>query len=212
VTELTAIDILVNPDVETIERAKVVNRRLRRSVPSGYALDSRHQPHITMLQRYVRSDELSHVFAAVEETLAATEIARLRYRVEEIRHVDWNVPGQGYAVFVVTPSPEVLALQATMLAAVHEFTESGGSSAAFFVDNEDSDINATTLAWVENFVPDQVGLRYQPHISLGFAKIEDLAIIEAEPFDGFEVTPASFAVYQLGNNGNARKLLRRWNS
>jgi len=211
-TELTAIDILVNPDDATIKRAKEVNERLRKSVPAGYALDASHQPHITTLQRYVRTADLDHVFAAVEHTLSATDVATLDYQVEGIHHVDWNTPGQGYAVFLVTPSSEVLAFQAALLSVVETYTESGGTAAAFFTDDADPDINETTLAWVDHFVPDQIGQKYQPHISLGFGKIEDLAIIEAERFDAFAVNPVSFAVYQLGNNGNARKLLHQWNA
>ena len=34
--------------------------------------------------------------------------------------------------------------------------------------------------------------------------------IEAEPFDAFSVHPAAVAVYHLGNNGTARKLLKAW--
>ena len=34
--------------------------------------------------------------------------------------------------------------------------------------------------------------------------------IEAEPFDAFAVHPAHVAVYHLGNNGTARKLLKAW--
>jgi hypothetical protein len=108
VTELTAIDILVNPDAATIERAKVVNARLRQSVPSGYALDASHQPHITTLQRYVRTADLDKVFAAVESTITATDISSLGYEALQIRHADWNVPGQGYAVYVVSPAPRSL--------------------------------------------------------------------------------------------------------
>jgi len=209
-TELTAVDILVNPDSTTIERAKKVNERLRKSVPTGYALDATHQPHITTLQRYIRSADLDKVFAAVGRTLAATDISSLGYRVEGIHHVAWSTPGQGYAVFLVTPSPEVLTFQAALLTAVDLYAGSGGTAAAFFTDAADPDINDTTRAWVDHFVPDQIGPKYQPHISLGFATDDDLAVIEAEPFDAFDVHPASVAVYQLGDNGNARKLLQEW--
>jgi hypothetical protein len=44
----------------------------------------------------------------------------------------------------------------------------------------------------------------------GPAKFDDLKIIEAEPFDAFTVYPAGVAVYDLGNNGTARKLLKSW--
>jgi len=208
--DLTAIDILVNPDDHTIGRAKQVNARLRKSVPAGYALDASHQPHITTLQRYVRTADLDQVFAEVEKTIAATDIGALAYQAVQIRHTDWGVPGQGYAVFVVQPSPEVLDFQAALLASVTPFTRSGGTATAFVTDATDPDINETTLRWVEGFVPGQIGPHYIPHISLGFATLDDLKIIEAEPFDAFSIHPVSIAVYHLGNNGNARKELRSW--
>ncbi len=34
-SELTAIDILINPDEATIEHARKVNARMRQSVPTG---------------------------------------------------------------------------------------------------------------------------------------------------------------------------------
>jgi hypothetical protein len=40
--------------------------------------------------------------------------------------------------------------------------------------------------------------------------MELILTIEAEPFDAFAVHPAGVAVYQLGNNGTARKLLKAW--
>jgi hypothetical protein len=141
-SDLTAIDILVNPDDATIEKAGAVNARLRQSVPSGYALDATHQPHITTLQRYVHTAD--RVFETVERTIAGV------------------------------------------------------------------DINQTTLKWVEQYVPDQIGSSYIPHISLGFATVDDLKVIEAEPFTAFAVHPASVAVYHLGNNGNARTELKSW--
>jgi hypothetical protein len=57
----------------------------------------------------------------------------------------------------------------------------------------------------------QIGAgKYLPHLTVGAAKFDDLKIIEAEPFDAFSVHPAGVAVYHLGNNGTARKLLKAW--
>jgi hypothetical protein len=209
-TDLTAIDILVNPDDETIAKAKVVNQRLRKSVPSGYALDASHQPHITTLHRYVKTAELDRVFDSVERTIADTDVSSFGYQAEAIGHTAWEVPGQGYCVFLVKPAPRVLEFQALLLANVTPFVGSGGTPDAFVTDEDDPDINETTLKWVEQFVPDQIGPKYIPHISLGFATLDDLKVIEAEPFDPFPIHPASIAVYQLGNNGNARKELHSW--
>ena len=67
-SDLTAIDILVNPDEATLEHARKVNARMRQSVPDGFALDATHQPHITTLQRYVHTADLDQVYDAVEQT------------------------------------------------------------------------------------------------------------------------------------------------
>jgi hypothetical protein len=50
-SELTAIDILIDPDEAAMKRARDVNARLLESVPlpNGWALDDTHQPHVTTL-------------------------------------------------------------------------------------------------------------------------------------------------------------------
>jgi hypothetical protein len=207
-SDVTAIDILINPDENTIEQARVVNARLRQSVPTGFALDATHQPHITTLQRYVRTADLEKVYDAIQKTIAQTDMSQLAFRAVAIKHANWGIPGQGYAVYFVKPSPEVLAFQAKLIAAVSPFVESGGTAAAFVTDANDLEINQTTLNWVEHYVPKSSGSNYIAHISLGFATLDDLKVIEAEPFDEFNVHPANVAVYHLGNNGNARKELK----
>lgn len=204
---LTAIDILVNPDDTTIEHARGWNARMRASVSDGFALDATHQPHITTLQRYVRTADLDHVYTAVEQTLASTDTGSLSYRAVAVKHGDWGVPGQGLAVLIVQPSPEVLDFQAALLTAVKPFVESGGTAAAF-VRDPGEEISQSTLDWVESYVPAQIGAgNYIAHITIGFATLEDLKTIEAESFDAFTIHPASISVYHLGNSGAARSLL-----
>jgi hypothetical protein len=108
----------------------------------------------------------------------------------------------------VKPGPGVLDYQARLLSGVTPIAESGGTAAAFVTDA--NGINDTTLQWVEQFVPGQIGAKYVPHLSLGFATLDDLKIIEAGPFAPFPIHPASIAVYHLGNNGNARTELKSW--
>jgi hypothetical protein len=209
-SELTAIDVLINPDEATLQHASTWNARMRESVTDGFPLDASHQPHITTLQRYVRTTELDNVYDAVQKTLAATDTGALSYQAVAIKHADWGVPGQGLAVIFIQPSPQVLDFQAALLAAVMPFTESGGTAAAFVTDPGE-DISQSTLDWVEGYVPGQIGPdKYTAHITVGFATLDDLTAIEAEPFDAFNVHPAAVAIYQLGNSGAARKLLKTW--
>lgn len=206
---LTAIDVLVNPDERTLDHARAWNARMRESVPDGFALDASHQPHITTLQRYVRTAEVDQVYDAIQTTLAGIDARGLSYQAVAIKHVEWGVPGQGLAVILVQPGPQVLDFQASLLAAIAPFTESRGSADAY-VTEPGEQITQSTFDWVEGYVPGQIGERYTPHVTVGFATLDDLETIEGEPFDAFDIQPANIAVYQLGNNGTARKLLKGW--
>ncbi len=211
-TDLTAIDILIDPDEAAIARAREVNERMLKSVPlpTGWALDETHQPHITTLQRYVRTADLDQVYAAVEQVLNATDVASLGYKAVKIQHEDWGFPGMAPTALLVQVSAEVLAFQAQLVDAVAPFTESGGTAAAFVADPGET-ISPTIIKWVEGYVPAQIGDgKYLPHITVGVATLDDLKVIEAEPFDAIPVHPAGVAVYHLGNNGTARKLLKEW--
>jgi hypothetical protein len=67
---VTAIDIALEPDATMIQHAMDANARLRKSFPKGFALDETHHPHITLLQQFVRTDDLNKVFAAANAVLA----------------------------------------------------------------------------------------------------------------------------------------------
>jgi hypothetical protein len=209
-SELTAIDILIDPDEAAMQRAREVNGRLLESVPlpKGWALDDTHRPHITTLQRYVRTADLDQLYDAVEKAVEATDMASLSYTATKITHADWGFPGIAPTVLMVEVGDKVLDFQAALLAAISPFVESGGTAAAFVADPGE-EISPTIVEWVEKFVPDQIGAgKYFPHLTVGVATFDDLKVIEAEPFEAFAVSPAGVAVYHLGNNGTARELLK----
>ncbi|MFF3405423.1 hypothetical protein ACFYW8_04255 [Streptomyces sp. NPDC002742] len=209
-SDLTAVDILIEPDTDSIERARAVNRRMPLSIPAGITLDDTHLPHITMLQRYLVTADLDAAYAAIERTLAATDPALLSYHVPGITYSEhWGPPGQAAAVLGVRPNQLLLDLQAALVAAVAPFTGSGGTDAAFVTD-PGQHISQTTKDWVGTYVPDQTGANYTAHLTVGLDTVEHLKVLQAEPFDAFDIRPAALAVHQLGNNGTARKLLKSW--
>ena len=106
--------------------------------------------------------------------------------------------------------PRLLALQGRLIAAVAPFAAPKGTGAAFVTDPEEPGINATTIAYVARFVPDHCASNYEAHLSIGMARRGDLEAVEAEPFEPFDVRAEAVAVYQLGNNGTARRRLRAW--
>jgi hypothetical protein len=62
--QVTAIDILLEPDATMLKHAEANNARLLKAYPKGFALDAAHRPHITLIQRFVRTRDLDQVYAA----------------------------------------------------------------------------------------------------------------------------------------------------
>ena len=73
-SEITAIDILLEPDATMLQHAAANNARLLKVFPKGFALDAAHRPHITMLQCFVRTADLDKVYAAAGKVLAAANV------------------------------------------------------------------------------------------------------------------------------------------
>ena len=88
---ITAIDILLEPDATMIQHATATNDRLRKVFPKGFALDASHRPHITLVQRFVLTENLDKVYAAVGKVFAAAKCDRLEAgSLQILLH-----PGQG---------------------------------------------------------------------------------------------------------------------
>jgi hypothetical protein len=208
---LTAIDILIDPDETMLGRARAANARMLASFPQGFALDEHHQPHITLLQRYVRTANLDAVFDAVERLVGTVDAGDLSLTAQKFAHMEVaSNPGAGLTAIVVEPGPEVLDFQGRLIEAVKPFTQSGGSADAYVRTEAEPDINEATVKYVEEYVPAHSGSNYLAHVTVGLAKLDDLAKIEAEPFEPLTFSPAGFSVYHLGNNGTAAKRLKSW--
>ena len=72
---VTAIDILLDPDATMVKHAEAANARLRKDFPKSFVLDKTHHPHISCLQRYVKTADLPKVYAAVGKVLATEKPA-----------------------------------------------------------------------------------------------------------------------------------------
>ena len=88
---ITAIDILLEPDATMIQHATATNDRLRKVFPKGFALDASHRPHITLVQRFVLTENLDKVYAAIGKVFASANVTGLKAGSRQILlH-----PGQG---------------------------------------------------------------------------------------------------------------------
>src|SRR6266496_575386 len=205
---VTAIDILLEPDATMLRHAEANNARLLAVFPKGFALDAAHRPHITMIQCFVRTAALDKVNAAAHKVLAAANPNGMK--LEAFKY--YYAPGGaiGVAGICAKPTPELLKLQADIIAAVKPFTVETGSIGAFTAPHDDPAMDALMIGYVSTFVPKMSGENFNPHVSTGVAPREYLDKMLAEPFEPFTFSPAGAAVYQLGQFGTAAKKLKEF--
>ncbi len=114
----------------------------------GLRLDATHRPHITMLQRYVRTAEIDKVYTAVGDVLAGEKPAGWTLRAFKYAYVVWD--GAGLAGILIEPTADLIAFQQKLIDAVAPFTVETGTTAAFFTTPIDPDINQPTSNYVQH--------------------------------------------------------------
>jgi hypothetical protein len=205
-TSVTAIDILLNPDETMMKHSDAVNARLRSVYPKGFALDATHRPHITLIQRFVRTADLDQVYAAANKVLAGVKASDLKSKAFKYYYIPAG--DLGLAGIVSEPTPALLKLQQELIDAVAPFTVPTGTAGAFYTTPKEPNIQPALITYVAAFVPESTGTKFNPHVTTGLAPKEYLDKMLAEPFEAFTFSPASASVYQLGDFGTASKKLK----
>jgi hypothetical protein len=207
-SEITAIDILLEPDATMLSHSAANNARLLKVYPKGFPLDEAHTPHITMLQCFARTADLDKLYDAASKVLADANVTTMK--LEAFKY--YYAPGGavGVAGICAKPTPEILKLQADIIAAVKPFLAETGTIGAFTAPHADPALDAALTAYVATFVPKMSGGNFNPHVSTGVAPKEYLDKMMAEPFDPFTFSPAGAAAYQLGPFGTAAKKLKQF--
>jgi phosphoserine phosphatase len=206
---VTAIDILLEPDATMLRHAEANNARLLKVNPQGFALDAAHRPHITLIQRFVRTADLEQVYAAAHKVFARANVNAMKLEAFKFYYAPAGA-GLGVAGISAKLTPEILKLQADIVAAVQAFVVDTGSIGAFTAPHDDPANDAAIIEYVSSFVPTYSGEHFNPHVSTGVASREYLDKMLAEPFEPFTFSPAGAAVYQLGPFGTAAKKLKEW--
>ena len=203
--KLVAIDVLLEPDARMTEAAKAWNARLREQMPEGFALDETHRPHITLLQQYVAAKDLGKIVTAVKALAASADLSAMTLTATGLYHTPLGkLAVQG---ITIEPSPQLHALQAKVIDALAPFRRSGGGEAAFVPDPTGMPFVTFLIHYVDSFVEQQAGDKFNPHVTTGVGPLPWVEAREKEPFAPFTFGVDAFAVYRLGNFGTAAEQL-----
>jgi hypothetical protein len=206
--DIIAIDIALEPDAASVEKAKAFNARLWGNNPSGYKAPASYAPHITVAQRFVSARDFDSVAAAVCKVLDAERPVRWQLNTTGYVYAVW--PGVAATAILIERTQELERLQQKVLDAVAPFTVEGGTADAFVTSPDSPVINAETIDYVETFIPNATGKNYAPHVMTGVAHEDFAERLKAGPYKPFKFKIAGAGIYQPGNFGTAAKKLWRW--
>jgi phosphoglycolate phosphatase-like HAD superfamily hydrolase len=173
-------------------KAEAANERLLKEFPKGCSLDKTHQPHISCLQRYVKTADLGKVYEAVGKVLAEEKPTAWKLKAYKYYYIPWK--NIGLAGIVIEPTDDLIRYQKKLIDAVEPFTVKTGTAAAFVTTKEDPDINQPTIDYVASYVPDASGKKFNPHVTIGLASQDYLKKMLDEKFEAFTFSPVGASV------------------
>lgn len=134
-SEVTAIDILLNPDQAMMDSAKVYNELMQKnySGPGSYSLDELHAPHITVIQCFVETANLEKVYVAIARVVSREKPTKQKLTSKGFYYFPAN--GLGLAGITIEPTTELLNFQSEIIEGIKPFLVVETDAA--FVQNTD---------------------------------------------------------------------------
>ena len=106
---VTAIDIALEPDATMVQHAMAANARLLESFPKGFSLDTTHHPHVSILQQFVRTDDLDKIYAVAQAVFDKEKPTS--WKLKAFKYYYIPSPPIGLAGIVVEPTEDLHRLQ-----------------------------------------------------------------------------------------------------
>lgn len=189
--QLLALDVAVLPPPGVRQQAIRLSAALPVEGSHGLRLDEHHHPHITLMQAFIRAEELDAVLDRVAGVLRGRTPMTIGITgVERIGNT---------LSMAVERTPEVVALHEELMEALRGYERPGGTPVAFV----GADGRVGDVLWVTGYRLTSSFHAYEPHITLGHG--EHAPAIE--PFS-FEAT--TIAACQLGRFCTCQRILREW--
>lgn len=208
-SEITAIDILLNPGQVMLDSAKVYNDLMYNnySGPGSFKLDAEHTPHITTLQCFVKTSDLEKVYTAVAKVIKTENPTKGTLTANGFYYLPSD--GLGLAGITADTTAWLMRFQLKLIEAVKPFIVVG-TDAAFVQNINGAPIVKGLTEYVNGFIPEHSGAKFNPHVTIGLAHEDFLKNLLAKPYKKFTFKILSVSIYQLGDFGTAQKKL--WTS
>lgn len=209
---IIAIDVLLIPSEEMYAQSLQLNSLINKSNPETIKLDESHVPHITLLQCFIKEEDLPNVYNALEvENIFEGLFEKIKndsLKAESLFY--YKDKAESFSMIAVEKSEQLLKLHQKVIELVRPYIVKNGSEKSFVQNPDGSPIGESTLTYVPEFVEKHSFENFDPHISLGVAPTKLLDSLATQVFKPITFKAESLSVYHLGDHGTAQKLL--WKS
>lgn len=204
--KIIAIDVLLTPSEEMRVQAIQLNKLMKQNNPETIELDENHIPHITLLQCFIKEDNLQKVTRSLHglfddfknESLKAESL--FYYKEEE---------EESFAMIAIEKNEPLQKLHEKTIELVKPFIVYNGKEKSFVPNPDKSPIGESTLTYVPEFIEKHSFGNFDPHISLGVAQKVLLDSLAENVFKPIDFKATSISIYHLGDHGTAQKSLWR---
>lgn len=188
---LIALDVAVLPPPDVSRLAIALSASLPAEDAEPLRLDDAHLPHVTLMQLFVRQDELETAFARIDDVLHRQ--APMRLHVTGAAH-------SGHTLWLaVERTLDLVDVHERLMESLRGVERLEGSPAAFF----GGEGRARDVIWVAGYRLHASFGSFSPHITLGHGPTPPAV----EPFT-FDAT--TVAACHLGRFCTCRQVLRTW--
>jgi 2'-5' RNA ligase len=167
---------------------------LNRQLSERLRFDASHLPHITLVQQFIKSDNLNQAKRIVQKL-----VGRRRPLSLSVTGIE-SAPFEHTRVWYWPILPDVaLAELHAATSAQFEPLRCDGDAASFFTDRGES-IRTSTIAYVEEFHSRSSGDGFSPHITIGLGDTQ-------LPQPPFSFSVDRIAICQLGDLNTCRAVV-----
>jgi 2'-5' RNA ligase len=193
--EQIAVDIVLLPVEEVMNKAIEVNRELLKSYPGEIKLDKENcLPHISLAMGCIEKNSIPRVnshLSAIAEKYPIVSLKFAGFRTEI------NSSKEKVTVARIEKSQTLQLLHEEVMTDFKAYFSYEVTS-DMLLSNEK--VSESTLLWIRNYAENSSFERFSPHITIGYGQIENYSFPR-------EIPVSRIAMCHLGNHCTCRKVL-----
>jgi hypothetical protein len=132
----------------------------------------------------------------------------LNLRATGYQTASWN--GITGTAMAIDPSQDLRRLEERMLDAIKMFVVDPETAEDFIDTADGASMRGNAIDAIRRFVPDYSGVNFRPHAMVNSLQADAAKQLQSQPFAPFTFKATTATVYQLDQQGIARRALWTW--